>query len=102
MLNLQELFDKHEDEYSQFGRIESPRHPRPDVCAFIMLHDLAPREPSQLGYVRDMVACAEHDEIWLDTDVSLLAANATEDDIVALIRCGVRYDADTESLAMFV
>lgn len=102
MLDLKEVFDKHEDEFLKFERVESPRHQRADLCAFLMLHDLAPREPTKKGYVRDMIACAEHDEIWIDSDVAVLAANATEDDIVTLIRCGVRFDADVESLAMYV
>jgi len=102
MLDLQSIFDKHEDKFLTFEEVKDRRHERPDLCAFLMLHDLAPREPVRNAYVRDMVSAAEHDEIWLDTDVGVLAANATEDDIVTLIRCGIRYDADSDSLAMFV
>ncbi len=48
-----------------------------------------------------MVACAAHDEIWLRTDLDDLARAATKDDIITLIRCGVRIDEEHESLAMF-
>lgn len=84
----------YDGEYLEFSRIQAPLHPRPDVCAFLMLHALVPG-------TRDMVSAAEHDEIWLDVDCEALASVVTEGQIVDLIRCGVRYDDDTESLAMF-
>jgi hypothetical protein len=103
MIDVKTTFEKHDDEYLQFDKVESPRHPRADVCAFLMLHDLAPRDPFKgKTKVRDMVSCAEHDEIWLDTDIDVLAQNATEADIVTLARCGVRYDASVDRLAMYV
>jgi len=51
---------------------------------------------------KDIVRSAEHDEIWLSISPEELLKVATEDQIIELIRCGVRYDADTESFAMFV
>lgn len=93
--DLGACFEKHSDEYIRFERIESPRHPRPDLCAFLMLHDLVP----QSG---DMVCAAEHDEIWLGVDEAALVAVATDDIVRDLVRCGVRYGSDTGSLAMFV
>jgi len=91
---LEACFEKHSDEYIRFERIEAPRHPRPDLCAFLMLHDLAPKNS-------DMVCAAEHDEIWLGVDIEVFAAVVTDDIVRDLVRCGVRYDSDTESLAMF-
>lgn len=96
MLNLDEVFEKFEDDYIKFERVENKLHPRPDVCAFLLLDKLV----SNAG--RDIVAGAEHDEIWLDVDCEKLAAVATEDDILMLTRCGVRYDDDVGRLAMFV
>ena len=95
MQDLAERFEKYEDEHIQFERIESPAHPRPDVCAFLKLHELCPG-------TRDMVSCAEHDEIWLSIDPEELNKKATDDDILLLVRCGVRYDDDIDSLGMFV
>lgn len=97
MLDLEAVFEKFDDEYIRFERIENPAHSRPDVCAFIMLDRLVPSEKS-----RDMVCSAEHDEIWLDVDIEELARVATEDDVLSLVRCGVRLDTDIQSLAMFV
>ncbi len=92
---LANLFEDRHDEFLKFERITNPRHARPDLCAFLLLHDLVPESC-------DMVASAAHDEIWLDTDVEKLAAAATEDDVTTLLRCGVRYDSEADSLAMFV
>jgi len=96
MLDLESLFEKHEAEYLKFDREQNPKHPRPDVCAFLLLHELAPRKTG-----RGMIEAAEHDEIWLDADVDEVAAKATEQEIVTLIRCGVRYDSENHLFAMF-
>jgi hypothetical protein len=101
-VTLKERFDYFDEEFLKFTRIEHPRHPRPDLCAFLMLHDVVPAKPHNLGYLSDMVAGAEHDEIWLDTDCGAFATVATDDLIRDLVRCGVRYDEDVDSLAMFV
>jgi len=93
---LKEAFEAvHEDEFLEFKRIKAPFSFRPDLCAFIILDKLAPSE-------RDIVDGAEHDEIWLDVDLEKLSAAATEDDILTLVRCGVRWDDDSDCLAMFV
>lgn len=35
MIDAAKIFRKYEDtEFGKFDRIESPQHPRPDVCAF--------------------------------------------------------------------
>lgn len=95
MLDLKSLFEKHADEFLNFERVRFKHHPRPDVCAFLMLHDISPHE-------RDMVRSAGHEEIWLDADVEAVAARADEDQIVDLIRCGVRYDQVVNLFCMFV
>ncbi len=96
-MDLNEIFEKFSDEYIKFGNVKDKLHPRPDICAFLLLDKLCPDKEGQ-----DMVSAAEHDEIWLDVDCEKLAVIATEEDILTLTRCGVRYDSETESLAMFV
>ena len=93
--SLRERFDRYEDEFLRFEKVENPRHPRPDVCAFLILHDLAPDKG-------DMVSGAEHDEIFIDVSPDALDAAASDADILTLVRCGVRLDSYTGSLAMFV
>lgn len=89
---LHALFEKHNDEFLKFDRIPEAdrRHPRPDLCAMLYLHE-------RFGGDGDAVAAAEHDQIWLDWDGSGL----TEADVIYLYRCGVRYDRSVDSLAMF-
>jgi len=96
-MDLYEVFEKYNDDYLKFQDVEDPRHIRADMCAFLLLDELVP--PKKSSY---MVAGAEHDEIYLQVDCSLLADKATEEDIRNLVRCGVRYCSDVESLAMFV
>lgn len=91
-MNASELFEKHSDEFLKFDRIPDAerRHPRPDLCAMLYLHE-------RFGGEGDAVSHAEHDEIWLDWSGNNLA----DADVIYLHRCGVRYDADNDSLCMF-
>ena len=81
-------------EYIKFERVENRRSNRPDLHAFLLLDELCPSNRD-----RDMVCAAEHDEIWLDVDVNSFVL--TDDQIIELTRCGVRYDPECECLVMF-
>lgn len=89
--------DDHEDEFLADEDIKPERrlHARPDINAFLLLDKLFPGD-------RDMVSAAEHDEIFLDVEPWELMKVASEEDLLDLIRCGVFYDSDHDSLAMFV
>jgi hypothetical protein len=89
------LLDKHDAEFLKFDRIAMPRSFRADLHAFLMLDSLVPGE-------YDIVSAAEHDEIYLSVDVAKLSAVVTEGQVIDLVRCGVRYVAEQEALAMFV
>lgn len=91
-----EQYDKYSDgEFLKFDRVQNKTSQRPDLHAFTLLDKLVPGN-------RDLVSAAEHDEIWLSVQPEELAKVATEEQIVELIRCGVRYDQTSEGLAMFV
>lgn len=95
---LAELFDKQDDEFLKDERLSPhPLTKRRDLRAFLLLESILPATNG-----RDMVTAAEHDEIWLDIDPEELAKVITEEQIIELIRCGVRYDAGIDSLCMFV
>jgi len=98
MIDLAKTFDKYAEDYVQFGSVKNKLHSRPDLCAFLLLDKLLPN--SNDGW--DMVCAAEHDKIFLDINCEKLAQIATEEDILTLARCGVFYNSDTESLAMFI
>lgn len=94
-MNIEERFEKYDEEYVKFDRIENKLSNRPDLHAFLMLDKMFP-------HGSDMVSAAEHDEIFLDVDVDKFNEVATDDQIRDLCRCGVRYDESTDSLSMFV
>lgn len=96
MIDLQQVFDDNDGEFVKFDRILEERRlsSRPDLHAFILLNKLVPGQS-------DMVSAAEHDEIFLDVSLDDLAAVATEEDVIDLIRCGVRLD-EYGGFAMFV
>ena len=95
MIDLKEVFERlSETDYIKFDRVKNPLSSRPDLCAFLFLDKL-------VAGTGDIVACSEHDEIWLNVDVDELARLATEEDILTLVRCGVRYDSSVQSLVMY-
>ena len=57
------LFDKYKDEFLKFDRMENTTDIKsPDLYAFVLLDKLMPSN-------HDMIAAAEHDQIWLRTDM---------------------------------
>lgn len=92
--DLHDIFVKHDDEFIKFERVSNKLHKCPDIHAFLLLEQIAPVERGRI------ITCAEHDEIYLGTDMELFCANAREEQIVDLIRCGVRYD--NNGFCMFV
>ena len=92
-VNIQELWDQYHDEFLKFDRVENKLSNRPDLHAFLLLDKLVPG-------TNDIVSNAQHDEIWLGVDLEDLAKVITPEQVVELIRCGVRVSDD--SLAMFV
>lgn len=68
---------------------------RADLGAFLLLDKLVPG-------TTNIVAGAEYDELFLDTDVQKLAQVATEEDIRQLVHYGVRYSRKFDCLCMFV
>lgn len=95
-LDIQAIFDENEDEYLHHDRVDPGRrlHARPDLHVFLALDRLVPGD-------RDMVADAQHDEIFLQVMPDEVAGVATEQDVVDMIRCGLRYDSDNDSFCMF-
>ena len=90
MSEIAEIFEKHNDEYLKFERVENKRSRRPDLHAFLLLDELFPSD----FYI---ICSAAHDEIWLDAD----GEDLTEEQVIELSRCGVRFD-DGDGLCMFV
>jgi len=94
--HLKEIFksDDYEYEFLKFERVENKTSQRADIHAFMLLDKLVPGD-------REIVSDAQHDQISLETDLDKLAAAATEDQIVELMRCGVFLESEYDTLAMF-
>jgi hypothetical protein len=89
-------FERFSDEYIQFENVENKLSRRPDMHAFMLLDKLLPGDGKG-----DMVSAAEHDQIWLEIEPEALARVATPQIVLDLVRCGVSYDDETESLYLF-
>lgn len=79
---VEEIFEKYEDEYIAFDKVEIKLSQRPDLHAYILLDKLFPK-------TCDIVCGAGHDEIYLDCDEDEIVS-LSEDQLLQLIRCGVR------------
>ena len=91
---LEQLFEKHNDEFLKFDRIESPKYSnRPDLSAFLLLAELC----QDTG---DIIGAAEHDVIYLSTKMEDILPVITEEHIVYLTRCGVML-SEFDCLSMF-
>lgn len=95
-MDIRKAFQEHVDEeHGKFDRVADKCSERGDLHGFLLLDAL-------LTGKQDIVACAEHDEIWLNIDLDDLQKVSTEEDIKTLLRCGITYDEGTDSLHMFV
>lgn len=94
-----ELFDKnHHEEYLRFEEIDNPPFESKDLCGFHKLYQFLKQDEKHKDIVRD----SRHDEIYLCGLDDLDLNNMTENDIIYLIRCGVRYDEEYDCFCMFV
>ena len=94
MANIEELFESFNDDYLNFDKVKNKRSQRPDLHAFIVLSELFSGD-------RDIVSGARHEEIFLDFDYEQLITLSPQV-VLELVRSGVRYDSERESLVMFV
>jgi hypothetical protein len=93
-MSAYDLFEHHNDEALKFDRVEVKNSNRPDLHAFILLDKLPPGKG-------DIVCCAEHDQIWFNVSSEQIET-ISEDHIIELLRCGIYYDNETDSLYSFV
>lgn len=94
IVTLKEVFDralKYDGRpCPSFSMIAKPPSLRPDLCALVKLETLVPG-------VGMMVHC-EDGYLRINVDPHQLVRAASFVDILYLVRCGVRYDADVGSL----
>lgn len=95
---IHEMFEAVVDEFLEFDRIPvaDRRNQMPDVCGLLYL-----QEKLGMPQGKDAVASAVHDEIYLGWTGGQIK-KLTQDDVLYINRCGVRYDSGVDSLCMFV
>lgn len=93
-MTLKERFVQFEEDYIKFEDVKVKLSNRPDLHAFILLDHLIPG-------TSDIVCAAEHDEFFLSIKPSKLNKVATDEQIRDLVRCGIRFDENTDCLCMF-
>lgn len=93
METLEEKFNKFEDEYLEFEKIEKPLHPSRDICGLLYIHNLIPFDGVAVGY-------AEHDIVGINVSCDKLNNIIKDEDIIYLKRCGISYDSEYDSLIM--
>ncbi len=81
---IDELFEKHGKEYLEFKKIKNKLNHRPDLHAFLLLDSLSKKNDNS-----DMISYSAHDEFFLSVAPEDIK-DVTEDQIIELIRCGVR------------
>jgi len=91
---IRAAFEKHDDEFLKFDRVVNKLSNRPDLHCFLVLDWMFPG-------TTDMIDAAEHDEIYLEPNALEFLRKVTEEQLIDLIRCGLRYDESIDSLCMF-
>ena len=93
-LSLHERMEAIHGEYLKFDRVENPPTKRADLCAFMLLDSMLPD-------TKNMIAASAHDEFFIGVDADALNAVVSDEQLLTLVRCGVRYDSSYDCLAMF-
>ncbi len=90
---VEDLFEKYEDEYLEYDSIKPERilHKNKTAHLFILLGNLTD----------DVCGGADHDIIYLPY-IGSIAEKATEEDIMDLIRLGVHNSSEYDCLCKFV
>lgn len=88
---MKKCFDDANDQYCQFENVENKLSKRADLHAFIILDRL---DDGSSEYYDDIVVSSHHDEICLGVDAQIVAKHITKEQIVDLVRCGVRFSDD--------
>lgn len=93
-MSIHERFEKVNDDYLKFGRIKNKMSGRSDLHAFLLLDGL-------FHGTNDMISATAHDEIYLEIKSDQIE-KLTDDQILELVRCGIRHDSEYDCLAMSV
>lgn len=83
------------DEYLSTNNLAAPRSKRRDLHAFLLIDQLLPNSDTVL-------TAAEHDVVFINADLDELSEVISKEQVLDLLRCGVRVDQYGDGLMMFV
>jgi len=92
--SLNDFFTQNGDLFGKFELVEPKRSSYRDLHAFLLLEELSPGG-------RYIISGTGHEIFWLNTDCARLYEQATRDQLIELIQCGVLYDCEEDVLYMF-
>lgn len=93
---IRELFEKHDEEFLKFEKVENKLSNKRDLHAFMLLDQLSKDKSG------DIIGHAEHDEYLLNFDEEEIEnLDLTENIIIDLRRCGVLFDEEFEVFKLF-
>lgn len=95
IVGIQQAFENCRDEYLKFDRLQHRNHECRFLCAFLILDHLVHSSGP-------IIAATDLELIFLSTNCNFLASVATYQDIVNLMRCGVKYNRQFDCLEMRV
>ena len=88
-------FEAPENEDIYFVDIKNRKTERADLHAFNLIDSLVPS-------ACNILAVAEHDQVWLFVDPSYLADKISPEQVRELVACGLWYDEETQSMSMYI
>ena len=93
-LNVSELFRAHYKEFGEFGRVENKLDSRMDLHALVLLAKLFPSEKRIIS---------EFGLSWFCIGVTPKQVESlTSEQVLELVRCGVRYDDNNGDLIVYL
>lgn len=85
-------------EHLRFEALENPPSKRVDICAFILLDQICPPSKGHHFIIRSATPYAA----YLDINVIEFADKVTPEQLLYLVRCGLRLDFDKKKLYLEV
>lgn len=98
-MNIEQRFEQYEDEYLNYRVDPNLLYKRHDVIVINVIDNLI---PAQNECSPDLIVSASRDEIFFGIDAEKFSDIVTDDQLILLIRCGLRYDGGRGCLCMFV
>jgi len=96
-MNIKKFMDRYSVEHGKFDRIKDPPSTHRDLCAMLILSKF------MTDHHTSIINCAESNgtgKLVFEPSIHDVETTATEQEVIDLIRCGVRYSGEYGALVM--